>query len=114
MSRSYKKSPVCTDGKCGTTKDTKRKANHKVRQYNKHLVYRYLIEDTNFENQLTLNWKHYKKIFPTWDIHDWIEYWSEANARLQYEHPTWYRNYDKYATVKDFINKSWKKHFYRK
>ena len=45
MSRSYKKSPVYTDGSRGTTKDTKRKANQKVRRRNKRIVKGYFMHD---------------------------------------------------------------------
>ena len=69
MSRSYKHSPVCTDGTRKTTKEMKRHANHKVRQYKKGLS----------------NGKAYKKLFCSYDIHDWISYWSWEQAKQDYE-----------------------------
>jgi len=57
MSRSYKKHPVCTDGSPNTTQEMKKFANKKVR-------------NTDFD-ELPLKGKGYKKVFETYDIHDW-------------------------------------------
>ena len=56
MSRSYKHSPVVTDGHSGTTKEMKRYANKATR-------------NTDFD-ELPLKGKGYKKVFCSYDIHD--------------------------------------------
>lgn len=123
MSRSYKHSPVWTDGSRGSTKNTKQKANRIVRRRNKRIVKGYLMRDPRFRDEKTLDGKSYKKYFCSWDIHDWISYWSKADAIYKYEHPHWLYNswknewwniYENYATTDDFLNKYWKKIFYRK
>lgn len=123
MSRSYKHSPVWTDGSCGSTKNTKQKANRIVRRRNRRIVKGYLMRDPRFRDEMTLDGKSYKKYFCSWDIHDWINYWSKADAIHQYEHPHWHYSpwkdewwhiWDEYATTEEFLNKHWKKIFYRK
>lgn len=54
MSRSYKKNPIVKDGHSG--KFGKRLANRKVRHCKKDIA----------------NGKAYKKIFESWDIHDFV------------------------------------------
>ena len=68
MSRSYKRSPVFTDGTRKTTKEMKRMANQKVRHYKKGLP----------------QGKAYKKLFCSYDIHDYINYWSWSEAKSDY------------------------------
>ena len=123
MSRSHKKSPVLTDGSCGSTKNTKRIANRIVRRRNKCITKGYLMRDPRFRDEITLDGKSYKKYFCSWDIHDWINYWSKADAINYYEHPHWHYNpwrdewwhtYSEYETIEEFLNKSWEKRFYRK
>ena len=65
MSRSYKKNPYCTDGSPHTTKESKKFANKKVRNY----------EDIP-------NGSAYKKVSESWDIHDYVSNrtWEEAQA----------------------------------
>lgn len=65
MSRSYKNSPVCTEGenRAGTRKYWKRLANRKVRK----------------AKSLGMKSKNYKKIYESWDICDYKFY-------LQKEH----------------------------
>ncbi len=80
MSRSFKHSPVSTDGKRRTTKQSKKFANKTIRHYKKGLP----------------NGKAYKKLFCSYNIHDWISYWSWSQAQkdwnrlffLQKEYPT--------------------------
>lgn len=68
MSRSVKKSPVYTDGTRKTTKEMKRIANQKVRHYSKGLP----------------KGKAYKKLFCSYDIHDYVNYWSWSEAKADY------------------------------
>lgn len=101
MSRSYKKYPYYTDGSPGTTKEMKRFANKKVRQYKK---------DINKKGN------SYKKIFETYDIHDWISRWSWEEAKAEYENNDGIGRYswkDDYLTLKDFRN-FWSKYYKRK
>lgn len=63
MSRSYKKSPVYTDGNAGTTKEMKRLANKVVR-------------NTDFD-KLPMKGKGYKKCFQSWNIHDWRDRYTK-------------------------------------
>ena len=65
MSRSFKKHPVCTDGRDGR-KWPKRQANKAVRRFKKGLD----------------DGKDYKKLYCSWNIHDYIsrctfEEWKE-------------------------------------
>jgi hypothetical protein len=104
MSRSYRKHPINTDGRDGRVTQ-KRWANKKVRRY---------------KNKIA-NGKAYKRIFESWEIHDYISRWSWEQARERYEHDT-YVNYngeikhlyqDRYPTLKDFYN-NWSKWYRRK
>ena len=94
MSRSYKKHPFYTDGSPRTTKEMKKVANSKVRH----------TEDVP-------NGKKYKKIFCSYDIHDWITRWSWKEAKKEYETNEFYQK--KYPTLKDFY-KYWSKIYKRK
>lgn len=68
MSRSYKKSPVYTDGSPGTTKEKKKVANRKVRH----------TEDIPSGGA-------YKKIHESWDIHDYVNRWTWEEAKVEWE-----------------------------
>lgn len=68
MSRSYKKNPYCTDGYPKTTKEKKRCANKKVRNTSDLPQY-----------------GGYKKVFDSYDIHDWINYWPWEEAKRRWE-----------------------------
>ena len=99
MSRSYRKHPICTDGSPNTTQEMKRFANKKVRK-------------TNFE-ELPLKGSGYKKVFETYDIHDWKnrttkEEWIES----YYRERRYYNPQDNY-TLEEWINE-WEKEFKRK
>ena len=86
MSRSYKKNPYYSDGKCGTTKTKKRIANHRVRN----------SEDVPSGGA-------YKKFFPSWDIHDYINRWTWEEAKEEWEHSdddTYIKRH--YPTLKEF------------
>ncbi len=98
MSRSYKHSPYYTDGGTPGTKISKRFANKKVRNYKKQ------IPKGNF----------YKKIFCSYDIHDYVIRWSWSQARFDWEHKGVYIDWKKdYPTLKDFY-KYWSKNHRRK
>ena len=110
MSRSYKKSPVFTDGGRGKrVKWCKRQANKAVRRYNKNIA--------NF-----LSGKAYRKLYQSYDIHDQISYWTKADAVQEYEHPHWwympYRNewwhrWMDFKNTKEF-EQYWAKYYRRK
>ena len=98
MSRSYKKNPIITDGRTPTVKRMKRIANKKVR-HTKNLP----------------NGKSYKKVFETYDIHDYISRWTWEEAKLAYFHfdPNGINWQKDYPTLKDFY-KYWRKYYFSK
>jgi hypothetical protein len=112
MSRSYKKTPVYTDGTRKSTKRTKRIANQIVRQRNKAIVRGYLIDERTIDDQLTLDGQSYKKYFCSWNIHDYTSYWTKKDAIEGYECSEWWAK--KYKSLDDYLNSHWKKFFYRK
>ena len=123
MSRSYKHSPVHTDGKRGRTKYTKSLANRMVRRRDNRVVKGYLDRDPIYRDEMVLDGKAYKKYYCSWNIHDYVMYWDKFMAIMRYEHPhwrysswtgTWHHPYEEFETLNDFLNKSWKKTFYRK
>ena len=84
MSRSYKKHPYCTDSSPKTTKEKKKFANKKVRNYDD-------LPDG----------AAYKKISESWDIHDYSDRWTWEEAKRAWEDKDSY--YSKhYPTLKDF------------
>ena len=91
MSRSYKHSPVYTDGRAGGPKTSKQKANKKVR----HLDF----------DELPIKGSAYKKYFSSYEIHDFISYYTLDQA-LQ----NWEKHYN---TRKECIN-HWEKYNKRK
>ena len=100
MSRSYKKSPVYTDGSPGTTKEWKRIAQKKVRKC----------------NDLPMKGNAYKKVFESYYIHDYIEYRTWEDAKRYYEliiaerDPSFRRYYvcKRFPTMKEYY-RSWLK-----
>lgn len=96
MSRSYKKHPVYTDGKNGRA-IPKHFANKAVRKYKYKLA----------------NGKAYKKLFCSWDIHDYISRWPWQKAKKEYEEDSlgWWKK--ECPTLKDFY-KYWSKCYRRK
>lgn len=60
MSRSYKHTPVSKD--CRSAKAAKRRANHVVRRYKGKIA----------------NGKQYRRLFSSYDIHDYVFYVSRA------------------------------------
>ena len=96
MSRSYKKNPICNDGTAGGTKEQKRFANKKVRR-------------TSFED-LPLVGRSYRKVFCSYDIHDYVfrQTWQEALE--DYRRDEWLQQ--RY-TEKEFYRR-WYKYYKRK
>lgn len=96
MSRSYKHTPVITDcsGRPHIAKYYKRQANRKVRH--------------TFD---VLNGKQYRRVYNSWNIRDFISYWPQSAAIKRYN-----RYYDLYGnqTLEEYINKVWKKYYFRK
>ena len=112
MARSYKHSPINTDGSRRSTKNTKRKANRIVRRYNKHITNGFLKNDIRFSDSKTLDGKSYRKYFQSYNIHDWINYWDKKQALKSYhKYDFWKRDY---KTEEEFLNKYWKKICFRK
>ena len=97
MSRSYKKHPVITDGSAGITKIFKRFANKKVRNYRKKIA----------------KGKSFKRLFCSYDIHDYISRWSWAEAKKEYESDPYGYLKNEYPTLKEFY-KYWSKYYKRK
>lgn len=99
MSRSYKKHPYCVSGTRKTTKEMKRYANKSVRNYNKTLS----------------KGKSYKKLFCSYDIHEYRSYWTWYQAKKEYElnNGKWFTWQDKYPTLKLFY-RFWNKYYRRK
>ena len=94
MSRSYKHNPVYTDYCRKTTKIMKRYASHKIRR--------------------TLdipNGKAYRKFYNSWDIHDYISYWPQECAIDIYNR---FQSLYGDQTLEEYINKVWKKYYFRK
>ena len=103
MSRSYKKHPICTDRTDGA-KYWKRIANKRVRRY-KGLP----------------NYKAYKKVYCSWDIHDWISRWSKQQAINSYDKDRYfwlsgyeYDRWEDFIDKEDFLNNHWAKYYRRK
>ena len=96
MSRSYKKHPWYTDGRKGGQVISKRFANKTVRKY-KHKI---------------ANKKAYKKLFCSYNIHDFISRWPWKEAKDEYEKNLWNLQ-ERYSTIKDFF-KHWNKNYRRK
>ena len=122
MSRSYKKHPYCTDGRSPTPRQMKSIANRSVRRHNKLVVDGWFAEDTRYENCFTLDGKSYKKWFCSYDIHDYINRWTKAQAIHEWEHPhwhywartdTWWHAWDDYKTRED-MEQYWAKYYRRK
>ena len=113
VSRSYKKHPYCTDGRSPTTRKMRSIANRSVRRRNKRIVNAWWLEDSRFENYLTLDGKSYKKWFCSYNIHDYISRWSKTEALHDYYSGAikWW-SWDNY-TEKQFLN-YWAKYYRRK
>ena len=86
MSRSFKHNPIYTDGGHKGQIISKRFANKTVRNY-KHKI---------------ANGKAYKKLFCSWDIHDFImrRPWEEAKKAWEEDEYDYYKNHN--ITLKDY------------
>ena len=95
MSRSYKKAPVYTDRKHGA-KYWKRQANRKVRHHKE-----------------ILNNKSYRKVYNSWEIHDYVSRWTKAEAIVWYNK---HKNEDWWftGTLDSYLNEYWEHDFHRK
>ena len=98
MSRSYKKNTFCSDYS-PLNKWGKRIANKSVRRHKDYLA----------------NGNSYRKVYDSWNIHDWKIYESENYARK------WFHlnkhNFKKHKadlTEQQYIDRYWKKYFKRK
>ena len=97
MSRSYKKHPWYTDGRNGQKK-AKQFANKVVRKYNSEIK----------------NGNYYKKLFCSYNIHDYISRWTWKQAKDCYKQSLNFFYYKKhYKNLKEFYN-YWSKYYKRK
>ncbi len=96
MSRSYKHSPVYTDGRNGQV-ISKRYANKAVRKY---------------KNKIAKG-KAYKKLFCSWDIHDYISRWTWEEAKKEWENDkyNYYKNHN--ISLKEYYRK-WRRSYKNK
>ena len=122
MSRSYKKSPVYTDGSRKTTKWVKRMANHKVRRHERRITDALAAMDRRYVDARPFDGKSYRKFSESWWIHDYISYWEQDWAVNEYEHPNWrydeFRNewwhrWDQFKSVEE-MKQFWAKYYRRK
>ena len=103
MSRSYKHTPICSDRDDGA-KWWKNQANRKVRRYKGELP----------------KGKFYRKIYNSWEIHDYVSYMNKEQARAWYHRRNneahWYdwSLIEDYPTFEDYIDKLWAFQYYRK
>ena len=93
MSRSYKKNPFYTDRPRGA-KYWKRQANRRVRHY-----------------RGTLANRRYRRLYNSWEIHDWVSRWSKAEAIHRWEHPQ--HAYSEFNTRQE-MEQYWAKYYRRK
>jgi hypothetical protein len=114
MSRSYKKHPISKDGG-KSSKKNKQIANRIIRRKFKN----------NTQNIFSKKGKNYKKLYDSWEINDYISYWSkkdaindwnkevnEATSRgVPLEEFGWHSIY---KSLEDFLNKYWAKTSKRK
>lgn len=98
MSHSYKKNPIYTDGRTPTPKKMKHVANKKVKH-----------------NETSLKGKGYKKIFCSYDIHDYKSRWTWEEAKFSYFHqdPNGINWQEDYPTLKSFY-RYWRKYYFNK
>ena len=96
MSRSYKKNPIYTDGKNGQV-ISKRFANKKVRKY---------------KNKIAKG-KSYKKLFCSYEIHDYISRmtWEEAKREYEQDDYNYYKNHN--ISLKEFYRR-WRRAYKNK
>ena len=98
MSRSYKRRPIVKDHNSG--KYGKRQGNKAVRR----------------KKDFSLSGSEYKKVYNSWNIHDYISYYSKEDAIKD-----WYKEekerskylHKKYGTLKKWLQ-AWKKMMLKK
>lgn len=102
MSRSYKKSPICNDGRAGTTKEMKRIANAAVRHAD--------------WDDIPMKGKGYKKYFCSWDIHDYSfrKTLQEALLDWEYNNDWLFGFYSPDDRTKEEVTNDWNKCYRRK
>lgn len=110
MSRSYKKHPITKDGNRSSKKD-KQIANKRIRR--------------NYKNDLPTKGKGFKKFYNSWEINDYVCYWSKeeaiknwndevneaASRGIPLEKWGWH---SQYANLEEFLDKAWAKSQKRK
>ena len=89
MSRSYKKAPICKDN--GIGKNAKRLANKVVRR-------------AKIENLKTGKSNSYRKQSNSYNIHDYVSYWSREEAIKNYEEDKCGRWQSMFPTLEEFLN----------
>lgn len=94
MSRSYKHSPVVTDGRPHSTQESKKMANKKIRH----------TEDLPMRQRGA-----YKKFYCSYDIHDYISRWTWEDAIADWEAGI-LRGFDSLKELRRY----WEKWMYRK
>lgn len=120
MSKSYKKHPVCKDGRRASAKQNRTRANRLIRRrFNQYInSSAFDSEDNSFTRERAV----YQKETPSWDIWDYVRFETENDAR------NWYRKmkaesdryiyYEKmmkkYPTEDDYIKHWWEVYYYRK
>lgn len=102
MSRSFKKHPFIKDNGKGA-KNSKRKANQIVRRKSKY-------DNVDFPSK----GNYYRRLFPQYDIHDWVTHISlrEAIDDWEQEGEEGWRHY-RFKTFENYLN-HWYKIFKRK
>ena len=100
MSRSYKKHPICTDGGTPGTKYAKRFAAKRVR--NARL------------DEVPLKGNGYKKLYCSYDIHDYIIRYSLEEARADWESGEYYWYHEDHESFEDYLNHWWARCYKRK
>ena len=94
MARSVKKNPIYTDGQKGQ-KIPKRFANKIVRKY----------KDTIPKG------KAYKKLYCSWNIHDYVSRWDWATAKADYEQNQHWQK--EFPSIKEFY-RFWRRYYKNK
>lgn len=89
MSRSYRKKPILKDGG-NSSKKEKRKANQSVRRK---------YSEIDFPKK----GNYYRRLYPQWDINDWISFWTLEEAIKDYETDKYGYWHEKYKTLDSFI-----------
>lgn len=124
MSRSYKKHPICKDGRRSSAKKNRTKANRIVRRRSRNSLHSSAID---YEDVAVLREKrHYQKETDSWEIWDYVVRESEEEARQYYreskkeyesthKYPAYYKKFFKnFPDEESYIAHWWKVYYYRK